>query len=540
MGVYQKTIGPLIPVPIRRLDPLFLLWLAALLLLLIPGLDLPIRDWDEGIVARVAYERGDALLQWLNGQATFSDIWLPSYWGAPYLNKPPGLHLPASLPLLPWISNGSLPPAWAVRLIPALAASAVVPLAGLISRQLDHKQRGAAMAAAAMALTLLPLMRHGRLAMLDGALVSASGLLWWQLLRSRQCRGWLLVGCGVLAGLACSALLLLKAPLVLPVLGIGLLLLLLERQLNRQQWLLLLISLFVGLLPGLGWHLFHWAERGSDALLLWGGDGASRVLLAAGEGSDLGWRSPVIEVLEGGWPWLALWPFAVVLAWRQRHLSAGLWPLGLQLGMAAAVLPLRTQLPWYSHILWLPFALLCAPALAGLIETGKPRAVSWLWLILGLVVLPIALLNAEFRPALLPASGALLVGGWGLRPSSHFKAQAAAAMVALWWLGLLLLFSGPLWHWELNEQRPVAAAAVLVQSADPNLPIALWGQSERPSLSWQNQRRLQPLKPNNTPPEALQLLSPPGAPIPEVAGQQCRQQGSSEDGWLLWLCIPSP
>ena len=84
MGVYQKTIGPLITVPIRRLDPLFLLWLAALLLLLIPGLDLPIRDWDEGIVARVAYERGDALLQWLNGQATFSDIWLPTYWAVSY------------------------------------------------------------------------------------------------------------------------------------------------------------------------------------------------------------------------------------------------------------------------------------------------------------------------------------------------------------------------------------------------------------------------------------------------------------------------
>ena len=71
MGVYQKTIGPITAVPIRRLGPLFLFWLAALALLLIPGLDLPIRDWDEGIVARVAYERGDALLQWLSGQASF-------------------------------------------------------------------------------------------------------------------------------------------------------------------------------------------------------------------------------------------------------------------------------------------------------------------------------------------------------------------------------------------------------------------------------------------------------------------------------------
>jgi hypothetical protein len=134
----------------------------------------------------------------------------------------------------------------------------------------------------------------------------------------------------------------------------------------------------------------------------------------------------------------------------------------------------------------------------------------------------------------------LLVGGWGLRPASKFKVQAAGAMVGLWWLGLLLLFSGPLWHWELNEQRPVAAAAVLVQSADRTLPIALWGQSERPSLSWQSQRRLQPLSKLGLSNEPMQLLSPPGAPIPEVAGQQCRQQGSSEDGWLLWLCAPIP
>ena len=103
MGVYQKTIGPITAVPIRRLDPLFLFWLAALALLLIPGLDLPIRDWDEGIVARVAYERAQSLLQWLSGQAPFSTLWLPTYWDAPYLNKPPGLPLPASLPLLPWL-----------------------------------------------------------------------------------------------------------------------------------------------------------------------------------------------------------------------------------------------------------------------------------------------------------------------------------------------------------------------------------------------------------------------------------------------------
>ena len=74
---------------------------------------------------------------------------------------------------------------------------------------------------------------------------------------------------------------------------------------------------------------------------------------------------------------------------------------------------------------------------------------------------------------------------------------------------------------------------------DPRLPLALWNQSERPSLSWQSQRRLQPLSKLGLSQGPLQLLSPPEAPIPEVAGQQCRQQGSSEDGWSLWLCAPN-
>ena len=516
------------------------MWLAALLLLLLPGLDLPIRDWDEGIVARVAYERSQALLQFSQGELSWHELLLPTYWAEPYLNKPPGLHLPAGLALLPWAASGDLPPPWAVRLVPALLASAVVPLAGLITRQLNHKQQGAAIAAAAIALTLLPLMRHGRLAMLDGALVSASGLLWWQLLVSRHCRGWPLLGCGLLSGLACSGLLLLKAPLLLPVLGIGLLLLALERQHSRAQWLLLILGLALGLLPGLGWHGLHYLIRGSDALLLWGADGASRVLLSSGEGSDLGWRVPVLEVLEGGWPWLALWPFAVVLAWKQRHLSSGRWPLGLQLAMAVAVLPLRTQLPWYSHILWLPFALLCGPALAELVQSGRPRAFlsyGWCWgsccCQQGSSCLNSALCCCQ-------PGGALLIGGWGLRPASGLKVQAAIAMVGLWWLGLLLLFSGPLWHWELNEKPPVAAAAALAQTADPNLPLALWGHGERPSLSWQSQRQLIPLARLGIPPGPVQLLSPAGAPIPEVADRHCDHQASSEDGWSLWICAPRP
>ena len=534
---------------------LLLLWLAALALLLTPGLDLPLRDWDEGIVARVALERGEALLELLRGEGSLSELFLPTYWGAPYLNKPPGLHLLSALPQIPWLAADQLPPAWSVRLMPALLASAVVPLAGLITAELRPGNRREAIASAAIALTLLPLMRHGRLAMLDGALVSASGLLWWQLLRSRWHMGAQPLLPGLLSGLAGSALLLLKAPMLLPVLLAGLVLLACDRALSRYAWCWLLTGLAFGLLPGMGWHVFHGLQRGEGALLIWGADGAGRVLLDAGEGSDLGWRVPLLEVLEGGWPWLPLWPLALAAAWKERRRPCGRWPLGLQLATAAIVLPLRTQLPWYSHSLWLPFALLCGPTLAALMDPNQlkqqPGAavlkrIPWFWLMLGGLLLAAATALDEYRLVLLLGGLALLLGGWGLRPGGEQSRRlwAGSALVGFWWLALLALMQGPLWHWELNERNAVAPGAALARQAEPQLHLALWGMAERPSLSWQSQRRLVPLARLGIPDEELQLLGRhlPGSapPIPEVAGHSCASPQSGKNGWLLWRCRPAP
>jgi hypothetical protein len=514
----------------------WLVWIAALLLLLLPGLDLPLRDWDEGIVAQVALERSEALRQFWQSPRELTALLLPTYWGEPYLNKPPGLHLLIAVVIHPWLRAGLLPPAWAVRLIPALLASAVVPLAAAITRRLRPQQPLAAFCSAAICLTLLPLMRHGRLAMLDGALVSASGLIWWQLLRAKKQP---LAG-GLGAGFGGSAILFLKAPTLLPVLGAGLILLSLDRVLTRRHWLLVVLGIAIGLTPGISWHLFHYWARGAQALWLWFGDGASRVLMQAGEGSDLGWRIPVLEVLEGGWPWLPLWPMAMVWAWQQRHTPEGRWPFGLQIAMAATVLPLRTQLPWYSHSLWLPFALVCGPLLVQVIESPKLEAVPgavllkklpWFWVLIGALLLTAAPISNQWF--ILPAAMGLLLGGWGLRGQARLP--ALLVLISGWWLSLLLLLQGPLWHWELKEQAAVAPAAALVQKADPLEPIALWQLPERPSLSWQSKRRLLP---QNAAEEPLQLLSHGVGPAPELAGHGCKLKRNGEDGWQLWRCQP--
>ena len=168
----------------------------------------PLRDWDEALVARVALELSNTPWpHWL----------LPTQWGEPYLNKPPGVHALIAALITLWrqcsgANPEALPPEWVVRLAPALGSSLLSPLLALVQWQLRPGQRRDALWTAVISLTLLPLARHGHLAMLDGVQLSAMATLWLGLLLAKPTQPWLLASGGLLAGLAGSALLLLKAP----------------------------------------------------------------------------------------------------------------------------------------------------------------------------------------------------------------------------------------------------------------------------------------------------------------------------------------
>ncbi|MFN5698624.1 MAG: hypothetical protein ACK486_16535, partial [Cyanobacteriota bacterium] len=169
-----------------------------------------------------------------------------------------------------------------------------------------------------LGLTLLPLARHGRLVMLDGAQLSAMALLGWGLLQlpaggERGTFRW-----GAVVGLAGSALLLLKAPLALPLLAGSLLIRWLDRDLSPRRGLVLLLAIAAGLLPGLLWHGAHLLARGDGAWQMWTSQGFRRVVQGI-EGHGGSPLEPVLEILEGGWPWLPLWPLGLAMAWRQRH-----------------------------------------------------------------------------------------------------------------------------------------------------------------------------------------------------------------------------
>ena len=151
---------------------LLLLWGAAILLFCIDLNGVPLRDWDEGTVAQVAREisRGEAWSAWLH----------PQLWGQPYLNKPPLMHgLIAGAFQLLGVQT------WTARLPGALLSATSVPLLYLLGREI-FPTRLFALMGASVYLTLLPVARHSRLAMLDGAVVCFFIALLWLLMRSRR------------------------------------------------------------------------------------------------------------------------------------------------------------------------------------------------------------------------------------------------------------------------------------------------------------------------------------------------------------------
>ena len=495
------------------LQPPQALWIAPLLLWLLtlwlwlPGLgNLPLRDWDEGRVATVA-------------RSTTTP--LPQKWDQPYLNKPPGLHLPMG-----WLIRHQGESETVVRLLPALTSSLAVPLILLLRRSLGgaDAERRARMAALVL-MTLLPMARHGRLAMLDGSLVSCSLLLWWGWLGART-TPWR----ALIAGLAASGVLLLKPPALLGFAVIAALVGGRRCWPRGASWL----ALALGLIPGVGWHLWHWSVRGSDALLMWGGQGLARITSSVGDG--LGWWTPWVELLEGGWPWLLLLPAGLAWAWRQRWSAVGRWELGLLIGSVALVMPLRTQLPWYSHLLWPPLALLCGEGLHDLITLRRHRWVGRTWQLLGVLLLLAAVLGRATAisswpgPSLLLAGAGLLGGGWWInREKPHQRQQGLLLLLLGWGLALLNLWSGGLWLWELNESwdpRPVAAEIRRLPAGE-----AIWLEGPtRPSLGWYAGRQLQRYRKSDPPNSRYWLVSP-------RQRDGCQLKAPAVPGtWQLWQC----
>jgi len=215
-----------------------------------------------------------------------------------------------------------------------------------------------------------------------------------------------------------------------------------------------------------------------------------------------------------------------------------------------AILPLKTQLPWYSHPLWLPFALLCGAPLAWLIHRNdlvRPpgaqilKRVPFFWLSLGIALVLFGLSGASGLVITLhPYSGIALaagvgwsIGGWLLvRSSKEQRRWGTISLIAGSVAALSLLMGSSLWLWELNENWQVQPVAQLAAGAKGAM-VVIEGSDERPSLNWYAGQRIQAL---DDFPEAEWILTRNPKRVSTLAHtRQCKVAESKED-WSLLFC----
>ncbi len=521
------------------------------LALLLPNLgELPLKDWDEGLVAQVARDI------WRDAALGHSaQTWLhPTLGGAPYLNKPPLVHWLIALAYQAWGVQE-----WTARLPGALLTALSVPVLYQIGREIFPK-RNAAVFGALVYVTCIPVVRLGRLAMLDGALLCFLTLLVLCMLKTRRDLRW---GWGM--GLAFGALCLTKGvvAVLLGAIALGFILVDTPRLLTSGYvW----TGVLLGMLPVAGWYGAQWVHYGPAFFLTHFIDQALSRSNHAVDGNRGDFFYYGLEVLKYGAPWWVFLPQAARQVWENRNLS---WAKLLLLwgGIYLVVISLMTtKLPWYVLPLYPAFALTVGAQFAELwhaedflgirpganadpksqdvsamppragrsvaasalssaemstLERGRAYPRLW-WVILGLAAIAGLLASAYFGGGFSGGLGQAAAGTavsdiavsdvtslagicgaialtFSVATVLIYRRDSQFILVLLWgmYVALMLFVLSPHWVWELGEDYPVKpVAAMVLDNTPPGQSVYTSHPLNRPSLNFYSDRLVLPATPD--------------------------------------------
>jgi 4-amino-4-deoxy-L-arabinose transferase-like glycosyltransferase len=470
------------------------LFAAAVLLYSVDLGGLPLRDWDEGLVAQVARE--------IWRSPPHSLTWLhPTYWGEPYLNKPPLMHLlVAGSYAIAGISE------WSARLPGALLTAISVPLLYSVGRE-AFGQRTPAVCAALVYLTFLPVVRNGRLAMLDGAVLCFMLLMVWCLLRSRRDSRYAL-GIGIGFGLICLT----KGVMLGVLLGAIALLFLLWDTPRLIALPYLWAGVAIGSLPVAFWYGAQWLHYGQQFLGVGVVDQSFRRIWTPVENhAGPSWYY-ILELLKYGFPWLLFLPLAFKRVWQNRSLSWAKLVLVWSGIYLTAISLMATKLPWYILPLYPALALAVGAQLAQFWESrqlGMKQyytpiySRSWVGIFAFFAVVGWggSLYFAKFGPEPEPGLELILASvGISMTTVAVLAARQNPQFlsVLIWgsYLSLLLLMTSEHWVWELAEAYPVKPVAEIVrQGVPPNQQVYTSYLHSRPSLNFYSDRQVIPAPP---------------------------------------------
>jgi 4-amino-4-deoxy-L-arabinose transferase-like glycosyltransferase len=451
-----------------------ILLIAALFIWLIGLGNLPLRDWDEGYygtVARDMFQTGN----WL----------YPTYLGEPFFLKPPLMFWLITLSYyLGEISE------FTTRFSGAFITACGVPLLYLIGKELFIKQLPSLLTALVY-LTLLPVVRHGRLAMLDGIVNSFLLLCLWCLLKSYKSQIWA-IGIGIGLGLIA-----LTKGLLFIVLGAILgFFILVNRQLQIFKNPYLWLGIFLGFAPTITWYLAQVQHYGNIFLQIHFQAQSFERVSQAIEGHEQPIWYYGIELLKYTLPWLLFLPGGLALAWKQRHQSWGALVLTGMIIYLSTISLMGTKLPWYIMPVYPFFALAVGAYLAKLWEIQEEYSRILIALLatlgfLSLVGLGYFILFNNQPVLIIMAiilSLSLFLASWKMKQNNPiFIAILLVGMYTA--LGLLMISQS--WLWELNEAFPVKPVAALIQAHTPPGKIVYisFGYN-RPSLDFYSQHQV--------------------------------------------------
>ena len=459
------------------------LFLVALILFSINLGNLPLLDFGEGTVARVAQEI-------VQQPATLTKWIFPTLWGEPFLERPP-----LTYDLIAIAYNFGINE-FTTRFPGALLGAISVVLVYSIGREI-YVARFPALFSALVYLTCLPVVRYSRLAMSDGPLLCFELLAIWAVLRSRRDFRWSLA-----AGLGLGLMALTKGIVSLQILIVlGVFLLWDTPRLIASTYFL--TGIFLGLAPAIIWYASLWFHYPEFSTI---GDSFNLISdrVAAGNLSPI---STVIfyfsQVIQYILPWLIIMLAGTRLATHHVHWGWGKL-LTAWIGIYLALSFLSFNRDYGAILLVYPALALAAGKQLDLVH-NLPSYISCprIW---------------TYSFALMAVLTAFAGLHWGIRDYIDFYLPficgsltitfaATAIIIArqgkqfisiLFWglfVSFFLLFLSPHWLWELNTTEPVKPVAKLVKQYTPKGQIVYTSKSDsRPSLEFYSDRQIIPQK----------------------------------------------
>ncbi|XHU96417.1 MAG: glycosyltransferase family 39 protein [cyanobacterium endosymbiont of Rhopalodia gibba] len=419
----------------------------------------PFLDGQESLIAQMAKEMVSN--NFLSGRWLF-----PTLWGEFYHQHPPlGIFFIALTYLWGGIGEET------TRLSGGILAALSIPLLYGLGRE-AFGRRMPALFSALIFLTLFPVVRQGRSAWLDGAVICFEILTMWCVLRSRRDLRW-----SIGVGLSLSCLFLTQGVMSLCV-SVAILLFLgwdTPRLLNSDYFWL---GIILGLIPAITWYCCQWILFGSASI-----EGIFLVPFQEHQGlfREL-WSFYGLQFVTFSLPWLIFAYSGLELA--RKSLIWGWAKLILVWGGSYLIIFTLLPLPGISYLtsLYPPLALAGGLVLAEVFDGPRKLLYPKFWrialfILSGLVSLsffgfwlnfPVNFGNLSYRLFLILALA--VAASTFATAAILITCRNRQFIIILFWgmyVSLMLLVNSPYWNGEIQSQKFIQPLAQMLRNKVP-------------------------------------------------------------------------